>query len=314
MIQPIPLGSTDIQISPLGIGTLAWGDTFMFQLGRGDGSEADLGLAYQASLAYGVNLFDTAEIYSRGQAERLLGYFARQSGWPVVLASKFFPFPWRLSKNSLLAALRASLSRLGLSYLDLYQLHWPFPPVSIETWMDALADAVDANLVRAVGVSNYDVDQMRRAHAALARRGVPLASNQVEYSLLARKPEESGLLLACRELNVTLIAYSPLARGLLTGKYSPGNPPQGSRRWRYRSGLLDAIQPLVGLMREIGQGHGGRTPAQVALNWVMCKGGVPIPGAKNARQALDNAGAMGWGLDEAEVEALDLTSDRVRSR
>ncbi|MDW8316892.1 MAG: aldo/keto reductase [Anaerolineae bacterium] len=307
--ERVSLGPTDIQISPLGIGTWAWGDTLFWQYGKGGYTDADLQAAYQASLAYGINFFDTAEVYGRGRSETLLGQFSREAGWPVVIASKFFPYPWRLRRGDLLNALRGSLQRLGVTRLDLYQVHWPFPPVSIETWMEGMADAVEAGLVRAVGVSNYSVDQMRRAHEALARRGVPLASNQVEYSLLQRKPETSGLLAACRELNVTLIAYSPLAQGLLTGKYTPENPPPGVRGRRYAK-ALGRVQPLVAVLREIGQAY-GKTPAQVALNWAIAKGTVPIPGAKNARQAQDNAGALGWQLTADEVARLDEAAQKA---
>lgn len=294
----------------MGIGTWAWGDTWFWQYGKGGYTDADLDAAYQASLAHGISFFDTAEMYGRGRSERLLGRFARKAGWPVVITTKFFPLPWRVSKGQLMRALRHSLDRLGLESIDLYQMHWPFPPVSIDTWMDAMADAVHAGLIRAVGVSNYNAEQTRRAHDALARRGVPLASNQVDYSLLQRKPETSGLLALCQQLNVTLIAYSPLAQGLLTGKYTPQNPPPGLRGRRY-GGILVKIQPLTGLLREIGQAHGGKTPAQAALNWTISKGTVPIPGAKNARQAIDNAGALGWRLADAEVAALDAASTRV---
>jgi aryl-alcohol dehydrogenase-like predicted oxidoreductase len=308
--ERVPLGATGIQISPLGIGTWAWGDKVFWQYGKGGYSDADIEAAYQASLAYGINFFDTAEVYGLGRSERLLGNYARQAGWPVVVASKFFPFPWRLSKGQLRRALRNSLQRLGMDSIALYQLHWPFPPVPIDAWMDGLADAVEAGLVRAVGVSNYNVQQTQRAHAALARRGIPLASNQVEYSLWQRKPETSGLLEVCRQLDVTVIAYSPLAQGLLTGKYTPQNPPPGLRGRRYGSALA-RIQPLTALLREIGSAHGDRTPAQVALNWAICKGTAPIPGAKNARQARDNAGALGWRLSADEVQALDLASARA---
>ncbi len=294
----------------MGIGTWAWGDTWFWQYGKGGYSDADLNAAYQASLAHGITFFDTAEMYGRGRSERLLGQFARKAGWPVVITTKFFPLPWRVSKGQLAGALRHSLDRLGLESVDLYQMHWPFPPVPIDTWMDAMADAVQAGLIRAVGVSNYNAEQTRRAYDALARRGVPLASNQVDYSLLQRKPETNGLLALCKQLNVTLIAYSPLAQGLLTGKYTPQNPPPGLRGRRY-GGILAKIQPLTGLLREIGQAHGGKTPAQVALNWTISKGTVPIPGAKNARQAIDNAGALGWRLAEAEVAALDVASAGV---
>ena len=178
-----------------------------------------------------------------------------------------------------------------------------------ETLAAALAEAIDSGLTRNVGISNYNTARMRGMHAALARHGVKLASNQVKFNLLDRNPERSGLLQACRELNVTLIAYSPLAQGLLTGKYTPQNPPKGARGNRSAK-YLESIQPLIKLEREIGQAHGGKTPAQVALNWLLCKGAVPIPGAKNPRQLADNAGAMGWRMTEGEVAALDAAGQK----
>jgi aryl-alcohol dehydrogenase-like predicted oxidoreductase len=178
--------------------------------------------------------------------------------------------------------------------------------------MNSLADAVELGLTRAVGVSNYSLRQMQRAHAALARRGVALASNQVRYSLLDRSPERSGLLQACRDLNVTLIAYSPLGMGMLTGKYGPGKPLPLTRR-RRPLGLLPRIEPLLAALKRIGEQAGGKTPAQVALNWTMMKGTLPIPGAKNARQARENAGALGWALTAEQVGQLDEVSQSLGS-
>jgi len=309
--QLVPLGSTGLQVVPMGIGTWAWGDRGTWGYGRTH-TDADLQAAFEASLAVGINLFDTAEVYGSGQSERLLGRFISTSQQPVLVATKFLPFPWRLRKQNLLDALRASLDRLGLEQVDLYQIHFPFPPVPIETWMDGLADAVQTGLVRTVGVSNCSAEQMRRAHAALAKRGVVLASNQVEYSLLHRNPERNGLMQTCREMSVALIAYSPIRKGLLSGKYTPENRPTGT----FRSSLanrdyLARIQPLITLLQEIGQTHGGKTPSQVALNWVMCKGALPIPGAKNVRQAQENAGALGWYLSGSEILALDAVSDKM---
>ena len=178
-----------------------------------------------------------------------------------------------------------------------------------------MAEAVQQGLIRAVGVSNYSVEQTRRAHAALAKRGIPLASNQVEYSLLQRKPETSGLTKVCGELGVTIIAYSPIAKGLLSGKYTPDNLPPGLRSRMTNKPYLAKIQPLIGLLKDIGQGQGiansAKTPVQVALNWLICKGAVPIPGAKNLRQAQDNFGALGWRLSESEVQALDKASESL---
>jgi aryl-alcohol dehydrogenase-like predicted oxidoreductase len=136
----------------------------------------------------------------------------------------------------------------------------------------------------------------------------------VEYSLLNRKPETSGLVKVCRDLGVTLIAYSPIAKGALTGKYTPENVPPGMRRRIYSRNTLARIQPLIGLLREIGETHDGKTPSQVSLNWLMCKGAVPIPGAKNLRQAQENNGALGWRLTEDEVAELDEVSERVNSK
>lgn len=301
---PARLGTSDVTIAPLGLGAWAWGDTMFWGYGR-DYGEADVRAAFDASLAAGINFIDTAEGYGRGTSERLVGRFVRAAGRPLIVATKFMPLPWRWRKGSLVQALRRSLDRLGMQQVDLYQIHWPFPPIPIDQWVDALADAVEAGLTRAVGVSNYSVDQMRRAHAVLAKRGVPLAANQVEYSLLHRDPERNGLLAACKELDVTLIAYSPITKGVLSGKYTPQNPPPGVRGLRYGAQRLAALQPLVGLLSEIGEAHNGKTPVQVALNWTMCKGTLPIPGAKNARQAEENAGALGWRLTADEVARLD---------
>jgi aryl-alcohol dehydrogenase-like predicted oxidoreductase len=264
---------------------------------------------FDAALDLGINFFDTAEVYRLSGSEKTLGLFLPRVGGKAVLETKFFPFPWRLSKGALTSALRASLDRLNLKRVDLYLIHFPTPPIPIETWMDGLADAVQAGLVRAVGVSNYDADQMRRAHAALAKRGIALTCNQVEYSLLKRSVERNGLLALCREMGVTLIAYCPLSRGLLTGKYTPENPPPGLRGLRYSRAYISRIQPVINLLRQIGEAHDDKTPAQVAINWLICKDVVPIPGAKNLRQMQQNAGALGWRLTDEEVAALDAVSE-----
>ena len=311
-LDTIPLGKTDLRITPLGLGIWQWGDTMMWGYGKGYG-DADLKPVYEATLAAGINFIDTAEMYGRGRSERVVAQFMRETNTRdrLVLATKFAPLPWRLSPGRLLHALRESLNRLGLSQVDLYQIHWPYSAVSVESWMGALADAVEAGLTRAVGVSNFSPSQTVRAHAALAMRGVPLASNQVEYSLLERKPETSGLIKVCRDLGVTVIAYSPIAKGMLTGKYTPDNMPPGMRRRTYNRDYLAKVQPLIAVLRNIGQAHGDKTPSQVSLNWLMCKGAVPIPGAKNLRQAQENFGALGWRLTNEEVAKLDEASEQV---
>lgn len=313
--ERIAIGRSGLRVAPLGVGAWAWGERRIWGYGTDFGRE-DVAGAFRASVEAGITLFDTAEIYGGGESERLVGELERERGAPVVVATKFGPLPWRLRAGTLGVALDASLARLGRERVDLYQIHWPYTLLSNGALMGALADAVAAGKVRAVGVSNYSAAQMRRAHEALARRGVPLASNQVQYSLLHRRPEANGVLDACRELGVTPIAYSPLAQGLLTGKYGPGNvPASGVRRYTgaFRETNLRAVPGLIALLRGIGEDHGGKTPEQVALNWLIRQGNVlPIPGAKNARQATSNAGALGWALTDAEVAALGRATERWR--
>ena len=306
----IPLGKTDILVTQLGLGTWQWGDRMVWSYGKTH-TEGDVHAAFQTSLEAGIRFFDTAEVYGNGRSEQFLGEFIHNVEQPLVIATKFAPFPWRLWKGRMRAALRASLNRLGLERVDLYQIHWPFPPLPIETWAGALADVVEAGMARAVGVSNFNATQMLKAHATLEKRGVPLASNQVEYHLLNRQVERNGLLKLCQEMGVTMIAYSPLAKGMLTGKYTPDMPPAGMRGRLYSKARLAAIQPLVKQLGEIGMAHGGKTSAQVALNWLVCKGVVPIPGAKNSRQAQENAAALGWSLSEAEIATLDEASGKL---
>jgi aryl-alcohol dehydrogenase-like predicted oxidoreductase len=292
MSDRIRLGRSDLEVPRLGVGAMTWGNPS----GRSRWGPA--------SLSAGVDLFDTAAMYSGGASERRLGELAE--GGSVVIATKFPP-GWLSKADALPEALDQSLARLRRRAIDLYQHHFPSRRVPIPSLMGLMADAVEAGKVRAIGVSNYSAAQLRAAHAALAERGIPLASNQVEYSLLHRAPEADGVLDACRELGITLIAYQPLAQGALTGKYRPGDRPKGIRRFGryYRGDGLENAQPVVALLREIGERH-SRTPAQVALRWLIQQESVlPIPGAKNERQAASNAEALSFTLAQAEVEALD---------
>lgn len=292
-----------LSLPRLGVGTWAWGDRHTWGY-DGDYGRSDVEAAFGASVEAGLTLFDTAESYGLGKSERILGELARQSSRSLVIATKFAPF--RLSAGALQSALHASLQRLGMERVDLYQIHFPPPFVRIEGLMEALAEVVHAGKARAAGVSNFSAAQMRRAHAALARQSVPLASNQVEYSLLHRAPETNGILRACRDLNITLIAYSPLAMGLLSGKYRSQDARHPRRLGRYlHSWKPEQLGQVFGLLDEIGRNY-GKTSSQVSLNWLLRQPGVvAIPGAKNARQASENAGALGWEMTAEEAEALD---------
>lgn len=293
-----------------GLGAWQWGDRLIWQFGQKYGDE-DCRAAFEVSLEAGIRFVDTAEVYGNGRSERMLGQFLKETEQPVLVATKYFPFPWRFTKKAVIRALKGSLERIGVEAVDLYQIHQPYSLLPLDSLMEALAEAVKEGLTRTVGVSNYNQTQMMRAYSALSRKEVPLASNQVMYSLLNRGVEKDGLLARCNELGVRLIAYSPIEKGLLTGKYSPENPPPGLRGRRYGD-LLPKIGPLLKLMTEIGQEHGGKSKAQIALNWCICKGTLPIPGAKNAEQAEENAGALGWKLTEEEVTKLDDASDAIQ--
>jgi aryl-alcohol dehydrogenase-like predicted oxidoreductase len=312
--RELTIGLADeLNIAPQGVGAWAWGTTRLWGYGK-EYNRSDVGRAFRASMAEGVTLFDTAEMYGNGASERIIGGMLREGafeGTPVI-ATKFAPLPYRLSARSLLKAVDKSLERLGIETIDLYQIHFPNPIFKINVLMDTLAEAVKAGKVRRVGVSNYGADQMKRAHDRLASHGVSLASNQVEYSLLQRAPETNGVLEACRDLGVTLIAYSPIAKGLLTGKYGPGGDrPSGLVRRMGRAfgeQNLKKIEPVLNLLREIGEAH-NKQPAQVALNWLITQRSTfPIPGAKNELQARQNAGALGWEMTGEEAEKLQLAT------
>jgi aryl-alcohol dehydrogenase-like predicted oxidoreductase len=294
----------------LGIGTWAWGDRLVWGYGNQYAAN-DVEESFHAAIENGIRFFDTAEVYGQGKSEKFIGQLLPTVNEKVIVATKIMPFPWRLAKNTLRKTLAASLKRLGLKKVDLYQMHWPMPPVSVESWMQQMSEVYEEGLISAVGVSNYNLELTKRSVDVLQKRGIPLASNQVEYHLLERRIEKDELMDYCKANGIKIIAYSPLAMGILSGKYTPDNPPKGTRAAHYNRGLLEAIQPLIKLMKSIGMDHEGKTASQVALNWVICKGALAIPGAKNISQVEQNAGAIEWHLTEDEVRKLDESSDAV---
>ncbi len=294
----------------MGAGAWQWGDRMIWGYGQTH-TDKEIREAFYALLNLGVRFVDTAEIYGSGYSERLLGKFLKETDQPVLVATKFFPWPWRFTKEAIPRALKRSLERLGLESVDLYQIHWATPLMSPEKMMEGMAECLKRGMTRTVGVSNFNEQKMIRAYTTLARHGIPLASNQVHYSLLNREIEKNGTLARCKELGVRVIAYSPLEMGMLTGKYSSANPPSGMRGAQYAE-LLKKIPALIQLMQEIALNHGDKTVSQVALNWLICKGALPIPGAKNVKQAEQNAGGAGWRLTDDEVAKLDEESDKIR--
>lgn len=303
------LAGTEVHIPVLGVGTWAWGDKSTWGMGGYDSAltKESIAAAWTASIQAGVVLFDTAEVYGNGESERIIGSLRAANpelAARAVIASKFMPHPWKLNvKSSLVAAARSSIARLGVESIDLYQLHGPISLRGHAALAEGLAAAHEQGLIKAIGVSNYSAKETRSMDAELRKRGLRLATNQIEFSLLRTRPESSGLLATCAELEILPLAYSPIGQGRLTGKYSVANPPPGKRA--FSAHPMKMVDKVVAELRSVGEAHDAKTPAQVALNWIIAKGAVPIPGAKNAEQAGQNAGAMGWSLDEAEVAALD---------
>lgn len=324
-MQPTPpishrsLGSTGIQVSPIGLGVM--------ELSGGGGM---LGMAFpiipqeqkdaiiQSALDGGITWFDTAELYGNGVSERSLATGLKAAGkdpGEVVIATKWSPF-LRTARN-IPKTIDNRLCYLDGYPVDLYYIHQPVSFSSPEAEMNAMADLVEAGKIRSVGVSNFNAERMRRAYTTLEKRGLPLASNQVRYSLVDRKIETDGTLDAARALGVTITAYTPLGAGLLTGKYhkNPELLRKKSFIWRRRiQRKLEASRPLVAALEEIGQKYQA-TPAQVALNWLIWFNGdlvVAIPGATRAEQAAENAAAMRFRLSDSELARLDELSRQFR--
>ncbi len=297
--------------APLGVGTWAWGDRSTWGMGGYDTSldEAAIRGAWEASLSAGITFFDTAEVYGSGESERIIGRLlaadpGRRSS--LVIATKFMPLPHKLNvRSAMREALLGSIGRLGVEKVDLYQIHGPTSLRGHAAMAEALAAVHAEGLTSAVGVSNYSIREMGAIHAELAARGLSLASNQIEFSLLRRRPERSGLLAACERLGVVPLAYSPIGQGRLTGKYSASNPPPGKRD--FSAHPMEAVDRIVAVLRSLGDAH-GHTPSQVALRWIIQKGAVPIAGAKNASQAEQNAGALGWTLSSDDMDRLDAAA------
>jgi aryl-alcohol dehydrogenase-like predicted oxidoreductase len=272
----------------------------------------------KAALDGGINWFDTAEMYGAGVSERSLATGLKAAGksdQDVVIATKWQPF-LRTARN-ISHTIDNRLHFLEGYSISNYMFHQPYSFSSPEAEMNAMADLVEAGKIRSVGVSNFNPERMRRAHTALAKRGLPLAVNQVRYNLVNREIETNGVLETAKELGVTIIAYTPVARGLLSGKYHK-NPElvdklDGFRRTMLKRDL-ERTRSLISVMDEIANNH-KVTIAQVALNWLIHFNGeivVTIPGATKVHQAAESAGAMQFVLSGDELARLDEASRQIK--
>ncbi|WP_320178506.1 aldo/keto reductase [Roseovarius pacificus] len=311
------LGTSDIKVTPIGLGCWQFSNRVGFGGLFWPGLEQEVSREIvRLSLVGGVNWFDTAEIYGNGTSEGRLADGLINAGkkpGDVIVATKWHPL-FRTAKH-MLKTIDERKQHLSPFPIDLYQIHAPVSFSSAAGEAAALAQLVKEGHVRAVGVSNYNAKQMRAIHAALAKLGVPMVSNQVEYSMLKRGIESNGLMEAAKELGITIIAYSPLAQGLLTGKFHDAPSllkNAGFRRIKrlYRPSWMEKSKPVVAALKSMAEKYEA-TPGQIALNWLIHFHGetvVAIPGAMKAHQAQQNTGAMAFKLNAEELARLDELS------
>ncbi|MFP4299948.1 MAG: aldo/keto reductase [Spirulinaceae cyanobacterium] len=310
--------TANLTLPTMGCGTWAWGNRLLW--GYDKSMDDELQKVFNLCVENGVTLFDTGDSYGTGRlsgrSEELLGQFTHEyegaNQDQICLATKLAPYPWRWTRNDMINAANASAKRLGQN-INLVQMHWStanyFP---WQEWplLKGLGDLYEQGLVQGVGLSNYGPKRLKKVHQLFAERGIPITSLQVQYSLLSTAPmTDLGIKEVCDELGIQLIAYSPLCLGVLTGKYSKDKLPSGIRNLLFRQ-LLSSARSLLSCLREIAQNR-DKTMAQVAINWCICKGTTPIPGAKSVQQAQQNIGAMGWRLDAGEIEALDKEAAKI---
>ncbi|MBE9004997.1 aldo/keto reductase [Fortiea sp. LEGE XX443] len=305
--------SRELSLSTMGCGTWAWGNQLLW--GYNESMDAQLQTVFNLCVSNGVTLFDTGDSYGtgrlNGRSELLLGRFSQEyqglNQENICIATKLAAYPWRWTRQSMIKACQSSAKRLGKN-VDLVQMHWStanYAPWQEKGLLNGLADLYEQGLVKGIGLSNYGPQQLKIVHQKFAERGVPISTLQVQYSLLSTYPvTQLRLKEVCDELGIKLIAYSPLALGILTGKYSEqGKLPKGIRGLLFRQ-LLPGARSLLACLREVAQSR-NKTMSQVAINWCICKGTIPIPGAKSLAQAQENIGALGWQLDSTEIAELD---------
>lgn len=333
----------NLKIPTIGVGTISWSSKSLTTL-------ENLELQSLVSQACNENaaFFDTAERYGShiktvlglgwGETEQMLTKLLKVNAVSQkstdqlrpIIATKFTPSPWRNSVESVVEACEQSRKRLGVDQIDLYQLHMPdiVQPLKKfgigsskdEIYWEGLAECYKRGLVKNVGVCNYGPTLLSRCQKALAKHSVPLASNQIAYSLIGRHNGSQETVDKCNELGIKVLAYYPFAMGLLTGKYSKeslaslddslATSTKSSLEIKDLKAYADDISPLLATMEEISKRR-GKSLAQIALNYVICKGAVPIPGSRTVGQLKDNIGAMNWRLTNAEIKSLEIKADGI---
>ncbi|WP_335869569.1 aldo/keto reductase [Bacillus sp. 2205SS5-2] len=315
------LGESDLEISALGLGT------WQFSKGNNmvgrywsDVNETDIEKIVEVSYSGGINWFDTAEVYGKGKSEEALALALnklKDGGEKAFIATKWWPL-FRKA-DSIIKTIDERIVTLKDKKIDLYQIHQPYSFSSVKAEMDALAELLKQGKIRYAGVSNFNEAKMREAHAVLKEHGFPLVSNQMKYSLLDRRIEKNGVLQAAKELGMTIIAYSPLEQGLLSGKFHK-NPEllqniKGMRKHfsAIKPQNLERTRPLIDLLDKLAIDYGVST-TQIALNWLIHFHGdtiVAIPGASKIHHAEQNIGTLSFKLSQKHLQEIDRVSNKV---
>jgi len=312
-----PLGRTEIMVTPIGLG--CWQFSKQNNMaGKFWPTLEDSMIERIVSLSIegGINWFDTAEIYGGGVSERALSKALKAAGknpGEVIVATKWWPM-FRFASN-IRKTINLRISALDPYPIDLYQVHQPFGFSGETSEMEAMAELFKMKLIRAIGVSNFNAKKMENSWKVLQKSGIPLASNQVRYSLLDRRIESNGVMDLAKKLGITIIAYSPLAQGLVTGKFhdNPGLLKNiGFRKYssQFKPEGLEKSRPVITLVKELALKY-NVTPSQIALNWLIHYNGntvVAIPGATKEIHVKENCGAMSFRLSDEDMLRLDKVS------
>ncbi|OCF74668.1 auxin-induced protein [Kwoniella mangroviensis CBS 8886] len=296
-----------VQVPAMAIGTWSWGDKTW---GYKPEQLPDIKEAWKTSVKAGLTFYDTAEAYGNGESEKIIGQLIQESSeeekQKLFIATKFLPFPLPhslyLFNPPVVERLQASLKRMGLSSVELYQIHSSSGLGSFESLASGLAQCVKMGLCKAVGVSNFSKDELAKFSDLLAKHDVRLASNQIEFNLLRQGPEKNGLLEEMKKRDIACLAYSPLAMGRLTGKYNASNPIPSGRRFSNQY-TWEQLAPLLEYMKTLSEKYDVSISA-IALNWVIAKGAIPLGGARNAKQAEQNSKALTFELTPEEARGL----------
>ena len=312
-----PLGRTDLRVTPIGLGT--WQFSKQKNLAGKFWPTLDDNLIdriVSLSIEGGINWFDTAEAYGNGASEAALSKALAASGkkpGEVLIATKWWPI--LRSAGNITKSIDRRISALTPFPIDLYQVHQPWSFSSEKKEMKAMAVLWEQKLIKNIGVSNFNARKMQNAWETLDKKGIPLASNQVVYSLLNRRIESNGVMDLAKKLGMAIIAYSPLAQGLVTGKFH--DQPEllknvGMRKFTplFKPSGLEKSRPVIMLLKELALKY-NVTPSQVALNWLIhFHDGtvVAIPGATKEIHAKENTGTLRFRLSDVDMDRLDRVS------